>query len=225
MNTPCAADRVRPGDLLHLAADGLAGAGLNVGAPQDAESRCVTITLAGAQCTLEVTDYGCARWEYCPWPPSQADPDLAADLATVLLTGHAGPFPRLGRGHQSQNITFKAIVGLELKARGLDAELVVYRDEDYFDAFAEIVATSHGAGCEAKVCVTDDGYLTWTREYGDQAAAVLPEPGLCGRVVATSGAAAIVESVTRAVSYLRPGRPGPAQRPAQATCATARGHA
>jgi hypothetical protein len=212
VNTPRVADRARPGDLLRLVADGLARSGLNVHTPEDAESRCVTIILAGAQCTPEVTDYGCARWEYCPWPPGQADPDLTADLATVLLTGHAGPFPRLGRRHQSQNITFKAIVGLELRARGLDVELMVYRDEDYFDAFAEIMATAPGAGCEAKVCVTDDGSLTWTREYGGQAAAVLPGPGLCGRVADPAGvAAAVAESVTRAVSYLPPGRQGSAQ--------------
>lgn len=213
MNSPCVADRVRPGELLRLVADGLAGAGLNVGAPEDAESRCVTIAYAQARCTLEVTDYGCARWEYCPWPPGQPDPDLAADLATVLLTGRAGPFPRLGRGHQSQNITFKAIVGLELKARGLDVELVVYRDEDYFDAFAEIVAAAPGAGGgDAKVCVTDDGCLTWTREYAGHAAAVLPAPGLCGPIADPAAVvAAVVESVTRAASYLRPGRQGSAQ--------------
>lgn len=212
MNTSCVAARVRPGDLLRLVADGLAGSGLTVRAPADAESCCVAIAFPGARCTLEVTDYGCARWEYCPWPPDEADPDLAADLATVLLTGHAGPFPRLGRGHQSQNITFKAIVGLELRARGLDVELVVYRDEDYFDAFAEIVAIAPGAGGgEAKVCVTDDGCLTWTREYGSQAAAVVSGPALCGGIVEPSGVAAIVESVTRAASYLRPGRQGSAQ--------------
>jgi hypothetical protein len=210
VNTPCIADRIRPGELLRLVMDGMAGSGFDVRPPGHEESCCMTIAVPGAQCALEVTGCGSARWEYSPRSPDEADPDLAADLATALLTGRPGPFPLLGGGHQHQNITFKGIVGLELKARGLDVELVVYSDEDHFDACAEIVATTPGGGDdEAKVCVTDDGCLAWAREYQPEADATVSEPDSSGWIANPASAAdAIVETVTRAMSCL----PGSGQR-------------
>jgi hypothetical protein len=44
------------------------------------------------------------------------------------LTGRTGPQPRLGSGCQLENVTFKGILGLELKARGLEVELAVHCD-------------------------------------------------------------------------------------------------
>jgi hypothetical protein len=210
VNTPCAGDRIRPGELLRLVMDGMASSGFDVRPPGHEESRCMTIASAGAQCTLEVTGYGSTKWEYCPWTSDEADPDVTADLATALLTGRPGPFPLLGRGHQHQNITFKGIVGLELKARGLDVELVVYSDEDYYDACAEIVATAPGTGDdEAKVCVTDDGCLIWAREYESEADAIVSDPEFSGWITnPASVAATVVETVTRAMSCL----PGSGQR-------------
>ena len=157
MTTACLAGRTAPGELLRLVADGLAGAGLDVRPPADADGR-LDIALPGARCTLAVGEGGSAEWEYWPWSPDDADPDLTADLATVLLTGRSGPQPRLASGHQRENVTFKGIVGLELKARGLDVELAVYRDETAFDTFAEIVVTVPGPGdVGGQVCVADDG--------------------------------------------------------------------
>jgi len=104
---------------------------------------------------------------------------------------------------EHQNITFKGIVGPELKARGLDVDLVVYSDEDYFDACAEIVATAPGAGDEAKVCVTDDGCLTWAREDWAEADAIVSGPEFSGWIAnPASVAATVAETVTRAMSCL-----------------------
>ncbi len=208
MTTTCLADPAAPGELLRLVADGLAGAGLDVRAPGDGEGR-LDIALPGARCTLAVGECGSAEWEYCPWSPQDADPDLAADLATVLLTGQAGPQPRLGSGHQLENVTFKGIVGLELKARGLEVELAVYCDETAFDTFAEIIATVPGQGDDGgQVCVTDEGGLTWTRDYWAETAIVsAPEP--CGQAAdPASVASSVVEAVTRAMSLLRPAEMG-----------------
>jgi hypothetical protein len=125
--------RAAPGGLLRMVAERLAGAGLDVSAPAEEEDGCrLDIAMPGARCTLAVGDCGSAEWEYWPWSADDADPDLTADLATVLLTGQAGPQPRLA-GHQRENVTFKGIVGLELKARGLEVELAVYCDETAFD--------------------------------------------------------------------------------------------
>lgn len=207
--TTTLADRGAPGELLRLVADGLTCAGLDVRPPADGEGR-VAIAWPGARCTLAVGDCGSAEWEYRPWSPQDADPDLTADLATALLTGRTGPQPRLGSGHQRENVTFKGIVGLELKARGLDVELAVYCDETAFDTFAEIIATAPGPGDGGgQVCVTDDGGLTWTRDYLDEAAAMVSAPELCGQAADPARvASSVVEAVTRAMSCLRPAGTG-----------------
>jgi hypothetical protein len=117
--------------------------------------------------------------------------------------------PRLGGGRQHENITFKGIVGLELKARGLDVELAVYCDEDVFDTFAEIVATVPGSGDDGQVWVTDDDGLTWVRSSCAKTAASAsgPEPG--GQADDPAGVVgSLVEAVTRAMSCLRPAGAG-----------------
>ena len=208
MTTTCIADRAAPGELLRLVADGLTEAGLDVRAPGDEEGYRLDITWPGARCTLEIGDGGSAEWEYWPWSADDADTDLTADLATVLLTGRSRPQPRLGSGHQRENVTFKGIVGLELKARGLEVELAVYCDETVFDTFAKIIATVPRAGGDAHVCVADDGGLTWTRDYLAEAAA-LSGPGLCGQAADPARVAgSAVEAVTRAMSLLRPAGTG-----------------
>ena len=203
MNTTCLPGLAAPGELLRLVADGLTGAGLDVRAPGDGDGR-LAIAWPGARCTLAVGDGGSAEWEYCPWSPDGADPGLAAGLATALLTGRSGPQARLGSGHKLENVTFKGIVGLELKARGLDVELAVYCDETAFDTFAEIIATVPGAGDNGgQVCVTDEGGLTWTRDYWAEAAMVSAQEPCCQATDPASIAGSVVEVVTRAMALLR----------------------
>jgi hypothetical protein len=208
VTTTCTADRTAPGELLRLVVDGLTCAGLDVRPPADGEGR-LDIAWPGARCTLAVGEGGTAEWEYWPWSADDADPGLTADLATVLLTGRSGPQPCLGSGRQLENVTFKGIVGLELKARGLDVELAVYCDETAFDTFAEIIATVPGTGDGGQVCVADDGGLTWTRDYQCEAAALISAPEGCGQAADPADvASAVVEAVTRAMSLLRPAGTG-----------------
>jgi len=174
--------------------DGLDGSGLDV---RRGEGNLLAIAWPGARCTLAVSDCGRAEWEYCPESP--ADPGLAADLATTLLTGCPGPFPRLAGSREGT--TFKGSVGRELTARGLEVGLAVYTDEAAFDAFAEIVATAPGGDEDAQVHVADDGGLTWIREY--QADAAPLGPGFCQGAGPGSVAAAVVQAVTRAMDCLR----------------------
>ena len=210
MTATCTVGRTAPGELRRLVAGALAEAGLDVSAPGDEEGCRLDIALPGARCTLAVGEDGSAEWEYWPWSADDADPDLTADLATALLTGRSGPQPRLGSGHQRENVTFKGIVGLELKARGLDVELAVYTDETAFDTFAEIIATVPASGDGGgQVCVADDGGLTWSCDYLAEAAALVSAPGLCGQAAAPAHvASSVVEAVTRAVSLLRPAGAG-----------------
>jgi len=196
-NAPCAAALEKPGALLSLVMDGLSGSGLDV---RPGEGSMVAIAWPGARCTLAVSDCGRAEWEYCPQPP--ADPGLAADLATALLTGRPGPFPRLAESRD--RATFKATVGRELKARGLKVGLAVYTDEAAFDAFAEIVATVPGGDEDAQVHVADDGGMTWIYEY--QAGAAPLGPVTCEDDGPGGMAAAVVQAVTQAMDCLRASR-------------------
>jgi len=191
---PSTAGSERPEELLSLVMNGLGGSGLDI---RPGEGSMLAIAWPGARCTLAVSDSGLAEWEYCPESP--ADPGLAADLATALLTGRPGPFPRLAGSRESA--TFKASVGRELKARGLDVELAVYTDEAAFDAFAEIVATAPGGGEDAQVHVADDGGMTWICEY--QADAAPLGPGSCRDAGPGSMAAAVVQAVAQAMDCLR----------------------
>ena len=102
-----------------------------------------------------------------------------------MLTGHAGASPWRDPGGRS--LTFKGIVGLDLRARGLDVELAVYPEQDVLNVYAEIVITSPAdAGGGMQVWVSDNGHLTWKRDY---------QPG-------EPAVAAITETVTRAITRL-----------------------
>ena len=198
--------------LLCLVVEGLTDSGLNVHPPERHGSCRLAIACAGARCTLTINDWGDAEWEYCPCSGDNADPKQLADVTTALLTGRADDFPRLGRGYAHEGITLKGIVGLELKARGLDVDLNVYQDEDYFEAHAEIQVTSPGSE-DARVFVTDDGCLTWMRDYWDEGSTIVSGPDFCEWISDPADVAAVVvKTVTRAMSYLRLGSPAMSER-------------
>jgi hypothetical protein len=198
-----AAGHAEPGDLIRLVADGLAGCGLEVSLSDPEGAARLDITCEAGQCRLSVNDWAYAELDYSPRSRDQADPQLTADLATALLTGRAGPYPRLPGGYLRDGITFKGIVGVELKARGLDVGLEVYEDENYFDVNAEIVITVPGSQDGTKVWVTDEGCLTWTRDYWGQTATIVFEPEFCGWITNPADVAAtVVATTTQAISCL-----------------------
>ena len=194
--------RSRPGELLRLVMAGLNTSGLDVQPPGDDKGCQLAIACPGARCALAVSDNGDAEWEYRPTHP--ADPDLAADLTTVLLTGQTGP-QLLPGGRPGRHGTFTGIVGRQLRGRGLDVKLAVFPDDDFLDAHSEIVATSPTTSPAARVIVTDDGSLTWIREHHPWAPA-RHEPGTCPgaeHAAAVAVAAAVVERITQTMSLLR----------------------
>jgi hypothetical protein len=97
-------------------------------------------------------------------------------------------------------ITFKGIAGMDLKAKGFDVALDVYPDDFRYDVISEIAVTNprDDAGT---VYITDQGGLTWSRDYWDEHAETtwhphyrtwLPDP--------TTVARAIADTITRALS-------------------------
>jgi hypothetical protein len=200
MASVSAADRAYPGELLRLVADGLAAAGLQIRPPGREDSR-LLIACTWARCTLSVSDRGLVAWECYPLAGRQAAPKQVADLATVLLTGRAGDFRRRDGGHGTPGLTLKGVVGLELKARGLDVELEVHEDREHFEARSLIVATNPAATFPATVQVCDDGSVTWSCDYWDDPATAVWNPE--GRVSVPGPAevaAAVVATVTAVMS-------------------------
>jgi len=203
------ANRTEPGELMRLVADGLTACGFDVRPPEHEGGCRMAIGCEGSRCAVAVTDWGDVEWECVPQAGGEMDPKQIADIAATLLTGQAQAYPRLGTGYGHGSVTFKGIVGLELKARGFHVDLEVYQDEDYFDARAEIVVTSPGSGHDATVHVTDDGSVTWTRDYWAEAATVAWGPDdYCGWITDPGKVASdVVARVTRAMSLLAPAAP------------------
>src|SRR5260370_1272804 len=132
------------------------------------------------------------------------------DLGAMLLTGSAGAYPRQGKGYEHPGITLKGIVGLELKARGFDVDLEIYEAEDYFDVQAGIVVTNPGTDEDVKVHVTDDGGVTWVRDYWAEAATITWEPEYYGWIADPARiASAVVETITQAMSQACPAGQAP----------------
>ncbi len=197
------ANRAQPGALMRLVADGLAASGLDVRLSDPEGAGRLDIACEAGQCRLSVNYWAYAELDYTPRSRDEADPKLTADLATALLTGRADQYPRLAAGYRRDGITFKGIVGRELKARGLDVGLEVHEDEDCFDVNAEIVVTVPDSRDTAEVRVTADRCLTWTRDYWGQTATIVFEPEFCGWITNPGQVAAlVVATITQAMACL-----------------------
>jgi hypothetical protein len=164
------------GELARLTAASLTAAGLQVVMPDTADPDGflrLSITCHGAQCALMVTDDAAELW-WTPHAGEAADPHRTADLAAALLSGEAGvrhPDTVGGR-----DITFKGIVGMDLRAAGFTVDLNTYPDDYYYDVIAEIAANNPRTADSGTVYVTDDGGLTWHRDYWEEHAETLWKP-------------------------------------------------
>jgi hypothetical protein len=185
----CADERAVPGELMTMVAGGLSGQGFHVALPDSPDERELTITnIPGVRsCRLYVGDRGDVEWDY-PAPEGQKpDPKRIADVVTAVLSGDTGPHERLGRGSDNASITFKGIVGLELKARGFTVGLDVHEDYFAFTVTADIYVIPPGSCGLPMAYVNDDGVVTWINEY---------DHGLSGEEAIARD---IVDTVTRAV--------------------------
>jgi hypothetical protein len=193
-----------PGELMSLVADGLSAHGFRVEYPDHPESMLLTIANGSAvlKCELFVEDTGDIQWEYPAPGNGSPDPRRIADIATALLTGEAGSHEWTGRGDSATNITLKGIVGLELKARGFNVELDIFRDDDHFAVSAEIVVTAARAGGQSQVSVNDSGAITWINDYWpDYAVEAQQEPQFTAWLGRKETIARdIVDTVRRAVN-------------------------
>ena len=203
-SAPVAERPATPGELMHRVAEELARNGVGVSYPEWHDARRLVITCPAARCTLAVEDCGLVTWEWHPASAGRTDPKQLADMASTLLTGQSGPHPRRGDGYKRPELTLKGVVGRELAARGLTVDLEVYLDEVVFDAQAGIVVTASG-GVDAEVRVTDNGCLSWERDYWPEAAGITWEPSCTGQIADPQGLVEdIVTAVTQAIAVAVP---------------------
>jgi hypothetical protein len=187
----------REGGLASLTAASLTTAGLQVTGP-DADGRLV-IACRAVQCELTVSDSADAELFWTPFAAEAADPHRVADLAAALLSGQAGA--RHPDTVSSGDITFKGIVGMDLRAAGFKVQLNAYTDDYYYDVTADITVTDPRAGNTGAVYVADDGGLTWHRDYWEDHAATEWEPAFRTWLPDPSAVArAIADDVSRALS-------------------------
>jgi hypothetical protein len=152
------------GELMRLVADGLKARGFDVLLPESADDRRVSVGRWGGRCDLVVNDYGIVEWGCRPWASDEPDPGLTADIATFLLAGKADGPSRDGVD-QSRGMTFKGIVGSELRARGFDVSLEVYEDNVMLEVLAEILVKNPAVRTDATIHVSDEGEIFWECDY------------------------------------------------------------
>lgn len=191
----------RASELAHLTAAFLAGDGHPVSGPDPADLDGCRLTVAGddARYSLSVSDNARVDLQRERHPDSD-DPHRVAAIAAALLSDAPGDHPGTA---DYRGLTFKGIVGRDLKARGLDVALHAYTDEETYDVCGEIAATAPG-GSGGTVYVTDDAWMTWTCDLWPDHAAIewepqyrswLPDPAATAR--------AIADAVSRALSIHR----------------------
>ncbi|HEY2577670.1 MAG TPA: hypothetical protein VGI74_15290 [Streptosporangiaceae bacterium] len=199
----------QPGELMRLIAEGMTGKGLALRSPEPEHGGHLIIEDQGAWCTLLVDDTGNVELACSPAKGGKADPQEVADLAAVLLTGRAGGHPRQDEEPERSGLTLRGAVGRELRARGLKVALEVYPDELAFEAFTEISVTDPGASAESEVFISEDGGLTWERDYWPEAAVIGWEPAYHWWIADPVNLAGdIVARVVQAISQGLPGRRG-----------------
>ena len=188
-------------ELARLTAASLTAAGLQITGPDPADNSGCRLLIArrAVKCELMISDTADAELIWTPFAAAAADPHRVADLAAVLLSGQPGT--RHPDTVSSGDITFKGIVGMDLRAAGFTVELNAYTDDHYYDVIADITVTDPRAANSGAVYVTDDGGLTWQRDYWEDHAATewkprfrtwLPDPSAVAR--------AIADDVSRALS-------------------------
>jgi hypothetical protein len=206
------ADGCDEGWLQRLVAEGLAAGGVDV-RPAPGSGEHLVIAWAGGRCELTVEDCGQVHWDFRPPPGEAADPRRVADLATALLTGQAASPAGEKAAMRAGGSTLMGRVGRELRARGLAVHLNVFADQEALNACVDVTAVNPGDQDQedpqgGEICVTDDGWLSWTRDFSAGHKSVTWHPTITWRITDPEGLAAdIVAAVTRTLRDCLPALP------------------
>jgi len=169
--------------LARLTAATLTAAGHHVTGPDEHGRLLIASRLA--HCVLLVTDAPDAEFHWTPIAPMAADPHHAADLAAALLAGP--PRPRHPDAKTTSHITFKGIAGMDLRHAGYAVHLNVHADDYYYDVIAELTVTNPRSPGTGTAYITDQGGLTWHRDYDAPHAGDAPEdPATTAQAIAAT---------------------------------------
>jgi hypothetical protein len=185
-----------PHELLRLVSRGLESHSFSVRLPDRADECILTIDVESVIWDLLVGEDGYVEWKSGPTGSRRADPGRIADLAALLLAGRV-PDPS-GQDEQFRvpDITFLGVVGLEAKARGLDAELETYDDQRLGAVTAEIMLRNPASFWSARVRVDDAPGILWEKDFWPEMSDDRPVPA--GQV-----AEAIISSLVPAIPLAR----------------------
>jgi hypothetical protein len=199
---------MRPGKLMHLVADKLKVRGFDVHLPTWENECRISIERWGGHWDLTVDDFGLVELDFIPWASGKADPKLAVDIATFMLTGKDQDHLCQGAENNAQGMSFKGIAGNELRAKGFNVDLEVYEDDSRFEVLTEILVTNPAIHPNASIRIGDDGGITWECDYPYEVTALTDTPEYLA-MPANPGeiAESIVTIVARAIS-LSAGAPG-----------------
>jgi len=163
--------------LAPLVAATLTAAGFRVTGPDPGDPAAgeLAIHCPQARCLLTISPWGTAELDWTPDATPATDPHHVSDLAAALLAGP--PRPRHPDAKPASDITFKGIVGMDMRAAGYTVTLDVHPDDYYYDVAAEITVTNPRAPAAGIIHVTDETGLTWHRDYWEAQAAGTRNPG------------------------------------------------
>jgi hypothetical protein len=136
------------------------------------DSRCIQIVVPNTvRCELTVNDGGLVEWEYQPAPTYAASPVHLTALILSILGAASDDVPNIST---RPGQTLKGAVGRLLHESGLQVELEVTRDMDYYEVSAELDVRNPGCPERGRVLLSDNGCILWEACYHDEV------PGFCG---------------------------------------------
>jgi len=158
-----------PGEAIRVVAEKLAAIGFDIHGPDRDEGW--RLTIPNAQCTrceLVIEDDWSVTWDYRPLTGCDTDLAVMTGLVLRILGAEDAGRSQSATGAQP-GTSLKGLVGRALDAHGLAVRMAVYTDLFFYSVAAELVVANPARPERGQVRVTDQGDITWERDYHDTA--------------------------------------------------------
>ena len=143
-------------------ADTLTDSGFDVRSPAWEDSISLKVTNArSALCELTLNSDGRVTWDYCTYDGGRTSAEHMISIVLDLLSP-AWDEATTFRMSALPDVTLKGLVGRALVERGMHVTLSPQaRDEQFFEAYAEIASTNPAEPGRGIVRVADHGAICW----------------------------------------------------------------
>ena len=144
-------------------ADILTGSGFDVRSPAWEDAVNLKVTNArSALCELTISSDGHVTWDYTTFDGGRTSAEHIVSIVLDLLSPAWDDAISL-RLSALPDLTLKGLAGRALVERGMDVSLSLPgRDEQFFEAYAEIAITNPAEPGRGTVRVADHGAICWT---------------------------------------------------------------